>query len=57
VLVGRQDILTPIKFSEQLAQNIPNAELVIIEQGGHGFLIESPESVAQFMLEFFNQSQ
>lgn len=55
VLVGKQDILTPVKFSEQLAQGIPNAELVIIEDGGHSFLIESPESVAQFMLKFLNK--
>jgi pimeloyl-ACP methyl ester carboxylesterase len=55
VLVGRQDILTPVKFSEQLTQGIPKAELVIIEQGGHNFLIESPESVAQFMLKFLNK--
>jgi 3-oxoadipate enol-lactonase len=27
VLVGKQDILTPLKFSQQLAQGIPNAEL------------------------------
>ncbi|MBD2451902.1 alpha/beta hydrolase [Nostoc sp. FACHB-152] len=55
VLVGRQDILTPVKFSEQLNQGIPNAELVIIEQGGHSFLIESPESVAQFILKFLKK--
>jgi 3-oxoadipate enol-lactonase len=55
VIIGQQDILTPVKFSEQLTQGIPNAELVIIEHGGHGFLIESPESVAQFILKFLKQ--
>ncbi|WP_017655276.1 alpha/beta fold hydrolase [Fortiea contorta] len=53
LLVGKQDILTPIKFSEQLAQGIPHAELVVLE-GGHGFLIESPEAVASAMLKFLN---
>ncbi|MBD2441529.1 alpha/beta fold hydrolase [Nostoc sp. FACHB-110] len=55
VLVGKQDILTPVKFSEQIAQGIPNAELVIIEDGGHSFLIESPETVAQVMLKFLSK--
>jgi len=52
VLVGRQDILTPLKFSEQLARGIPNAELVVLDSGGHGFLVESPDAVAQAMVNF-----
>ncbi|MEH2071510.1 MAG: alpha/beta hydrolase [Nostoc sp.] len=52
VLVGKQDILTPLKFSQQLAQGIPNAELVVLESGGHGFLIESSEVVVSAMLDF-----
>jgi pimeloyl-ACP methyl ester carboxylesterase len=52
VLVGKQDVLTPIKFSEQLAQAIPNAKLVVLERGGHGFLVESPDAVASAILKF-----
>jgi 3-oxoadipate enol-lactonase len=55
VLVGKQDILTPLKFSQQLAQGIPNAELVVIERGGHGFLIESPDVVVSAMLNFLSK--
>ncbi len=55
VLVSKQDILTPVKFSEQLTQGIPNAELVVLERGGHGFLIESPEAVASAMLKFLSR--
>jgi 3-oxoadipate enol-lactonase len=54
VLVGKQDILTPVKFSEQLAQGIPNAELVVQERGSHGFLIETPEAVTLAMLKFLS---
>jgi len=56
VLVGEQDILTPVKFSQQLSQGIPHAELVIIENSGHGFLIESPESIAQLLLKFLRSN-
>jgi 3-oxoadipate enol-lactonase len=52
VLVGKEDILTPVTFSEQLADGIPNAELVVIEDVGHGFLVESPDAVVKVMLKF-----
>ncbi|MBW4689129.1 MAG: alpha/beta hydrolase [Komarekiella atlantica HA4396-MV6] len=52
VIVGKQDILTPVKFSEQLAQGIPNAEIVVLNRGGHGLLVESPDTVASLLLNF-----
>ncbi|BCL38433.1 alpha/beta fold hydrolase [Nostoc sp. MS1] len=55
VLVGKQDILTPVKFSQQLAQTIPHAELMVLDHGGHGFLIESPNAVAAAMLKFLDK--
>jgi pimeloyl-ACP methyl ester carboxylesterase len=55
VLVGKQDILTPLKFSQQLAQGIPNAELAVLDGGGHGFLIESPDTVISAMLNFLRK--
>ncbi|HYW20833.1 MAG TPA: alpha/beta hydrolase [Nodularia sp. (in: cyanobacteria)] len=55
IVVGRQDILTPVKYSEQLAQGIPHAELVVIERGGHGFLIESADAVSSVILKFLDR--
>jgi pimeloyl-ACP methyl ester carboxylesterase len=46
VLVGSADILLPIPCSEELAKGIPNAELQVLANTGHGLLIESPEPVA-----------
>ncbi len=45
VLVGRDDVLTPMRYSEQLAHAIPNAHLTVIDAAGHGFNIER---VAEF---------
>lgn len=56
VLVGKEDILTPVKFSLELAQGIPNAELVILERGGHS-LAEIVEAVTQVMLNFLAKLQ
>jgi len=47
VVVGKEDLVTPVKFSEQLAQGIPNAELVILDRGGHAFVVESAETVVK----------
>ncbi|MBE9190930.1 alpha/beta fold hydrolase [Gloeocapsopsis crepidinum LEGE 06123] len=52
VVVSQQDILIPIKFSQELVQGIPNAELVILERGGHDFLIDAPDAVSTAMLNF-----
>ncbi|MEA5583272.1 alpha/beta hydrolase [Nodularia harveyana UHCC-0300] len=54
ILVSRQDILTPVKFSEELARGIPHAELEIIDGGGHNLLIESSESVISLMRKFLS---
>ena len=40
VVVGNQDILTPRGDSEDLAERIPGAELVVISGAAHGLMIE-----------------
>jgi 3-oxoadipate enol-lactonase len=52
VVVGKEDILTPVTFSKQLVNGIPNAELIVIESSGHGLLIESADAVVKVMLQF-----
>lgn len=45
VLVGRQDGLTPVKISRDMAKEIPNSSLVEIENCGHLSTMEQPEAV------------
>jgi pimeloyl-ACP methyl ester carboxylesterase len=52
VLVGNEDILLPVKLSEELVARIPNAELVILDGGGHGFSLEIPDKFNKAVLEF-----
>lgn len=40
VLVGSQDVLTPRGDSEELAERIPGAELVVVRGGAHLFQLE-----------------
>jgi pimeloyl-ACP methyl ester carboxylesterase len=54
VLVGRGDILTPLKFSEDIAARIPASFLNVIE-GGHAFNSEMPMAFNNALLEFFEK--
>ena len=55
VLVGKEDILLPVKLSEELATGIPKAKLVVLEGGGHGFNIEISDKFNQAVLDFLAQ--
>ena len=49
VLCGRQDGLTPLAESEEMAQKIPRAKLVVIEDCGHLSTMERPRAVSAVM--------
>ena len=47
VLVGAEDVLTPVSQSIEMAELIPNARLQVLPRGGHAMAIEyTPETVA-----------
>lgn len=52
IVCGRQDRLTPVKYSEYLASKIPNARLVLVDGAGHSVMVEQPEVVNQALAEF-----
>ena len=52
VVVGNQDILTPRGDSEELAERIPGAELVVISGAAHGLMIEHATTFNRVVLEF-----
>lgn len=45
ILVGRQDILTPLELHEEMASLIPGAKLVVVENCGHMSTMERPDAV------------
>ena len=55
ILAGKDDILVPFSLSEELATTIPNAKLVVLDGGGHGFNAEIPDKFNQAVLEFLAQ--
>ncbi|QNP64792.1 alpha/beta fold hydrolase [Streptomyces genisteinicus] len=45
VLAGDKDLVTPTSHSEAIADLLPEAELVIVPDGGHLVMLEHPEAV------------
>jgi 3-oxoadipate enol-lactonase len=55
VMVGNQDILTPRGDSEELAERLPNSELVVISGAAHGFMVEHASTFNRVLLEFLHR--
>jgi 3-oxoadipate enol-lactonase len=55
VVVGNQDILTPRGDSEEIAERIPGAELVVISGAAHGFMIEHASTFNKILREFLHR--
>lgn len=52
VMVGRDDIATPLEKSENIARSIPGAELVVLDEVGHMSALEDPEAVNAHLVPF-----
>jgi 3-oxoadipate enol-lactonase len=55
VVVGNQDILTPRGDSEEIADRMPNAELVVISGAAHGFMVEHASTFNRVLSEFLGR--
>jgi 3-oxoadipate enol-lactonase len=54
ILVGSQDILTPLADSEELAEHLPEARLAVVGGGAHGFMFEHAKEFNQAVLDFLD---
>ncbi len=52
VLVGREDITTPLEQAVEMAQAIPDSKLVVVEKSGHLSPLEQPKAVAAALVEW-----
>jgi pimeloyl-ACP methyl ester carboxylesterase len=55
VLVGRQDIATPLVRAEEMAADISHSQLVVIEQSGHMTPLEKPAEVTAALRRWLKQ--
>lgn len=52
ILCGAEDKMTPVKYSQYLKDNLPNARMQVIENAGHLVIAEQPEAVAEALKSF-----
>ena len=57
VIVGNQDILTPRGDSEEIAERIPNSELVVISGAAHGLMMEHSSTFNKILIEFLQRAE
>jgi 3-oxoadipate enol-lactonase len=55
VIAGNADRLIPADNSRILASKIPSAELVILENAGHGFVTDAAAEATRIMLDFLRR--
>jgi pimeloyl-ACP methyl ester carboxylesterase len=49
IIVGKSDLMTPVKYSRYLAEKIPNSELHVIEKAGHSVMLEQHAEVNRWI--------
>jgi len=54
VIVGEEDASLPVPISQEIADALPNASLVVIPEAGHLSALEKPEEVTEAMLAFLD---
>ena len=54
IIVGDQDVATPLANAERIQALIPGSKLVVIPGAGHSSAIEEPEAVNRALVEFLD---
>jgi 3-oxoadipate enol-lactonase len=57
VVTGDEDTVVPPKTQKELADKIPNADQVVINNTGHAVIVEKPEEFNHVMLGFLHKDQ
>ena len=52
IIVGQDDLLTPLKYSEFLHEHIFSSKLVVIPEAGHYVMLEKPAETSQAITDF-----
>lgn len=54
VVCGRHDPMTPVVFSEEIAELMPNAQLTVFEKSGHSPPADEPEAFRERVWRFLD---
>jgi pimeloyl-ACP methyl ester carboxylesterase len=54
IVCGKEDRLTPIKYSQFLNQKLPGARMELIDGAGHLVMLERPQALSRSILDFLS---
>lgn len=57
ILVGEQDIMTPVKYSNYLHEKLPSSTIHVIEKAGHSVMLEQPRQFNAHIKEWMSTLQ
>ena len=52
VVVGKDDVMTPVRYAEYLGRKLQDAEVVVVPNSGHFVTLEQPEAVNEAVARF-----
>jgi pimeloyl-ACP methyl ester carboxylesterase len=52
VIVGADDVPTPVEKARRVAARIPNARLEIVPDAGHSSTVEQPDAITKLLVDF-----
>jgi pimeloyl-ACP methyl ester carboxylesterase len=55
IIVGDEDVMTPVKYSQFLSSNLLNSQLRIIKGAGHMCMLEKPTEVTEEIINFIDE--
>ena len=55
VVCGREDQVTPLTLSQEMASLLPDAELVVVDEAGHMSILERPDTVFAAVLRWLER--
>ena len=57
VIAGEEDLLTPLRFSREIAAAIPGARLSVLTGVGHGMFWEATDAFNELVLDFLREQK
>ena len=55
VIVGADDVMTPVRYAEYLGRELPDAEVVVVPGSGHFVTLEQPAAVNTAIARFLER--
>jgi pimeloyl-ACP methyl ester carboxylesterase len=56
-ILGKRDMMTPVRAAKGLQGAIPGAKAVVIDYSGHALMAEAPDATLDALIEFLNSGE